>query len=246
MLLWSAFGGAGDLVAVFLLLSLGSLVLYFGLAGASSYLSYRRFHRASVPQSKERQQAHQAIGLSVISVFGNAALTSPVLVLILQGASRVYFHVADYGWAYLVFTIAALLLFTETLVYWIHRALHLRALYNWIHRYHHAFRTPTPWVSLAFHPLDSFAQAVPYHLFAFLFPVHIGVYAAALFLVTLWTFAIHEPVSFFPNSWLNFASHHELHHTCNKYNYGQFFTLWDRIGNTYRHPPTEVASAQLR
>ena len=59
--------------------------------------------------------------------------------------------------------------FTETLVYWVHRSLHHPLLYRALHRYHHEFREPTPWVSMAFHPLDSFAQGAPYHLFALLF-----------------------------------------------------------------------------
>jgi lathosterol oxidase len=194
----------------------------------------------------EPQKVRQAIYLSVLTVFGNTALTSPILVLILRGSSRVYYHVADHGWVYLVFTFAVLVVVADTLIYWIHRALHMRAPYKWIHRYHHAFRTPSPWASLALHPLEAFVQGLPYHLFVFLFPLHIGVYAVFLFLTILWSFASHEPGTLFSNGWLIFPSHHELHHTCNKYNYGQFFTFWDRIGNTYRHPQTETPSAQSR
>jgi lathosterol oxidase len=35
---------------------------------------------------------------------------------------------------------------------------------------------------------------------------------------------------------INNTSHHTVHHWFQKYNLGQFFTLWDRIGGTYRSP----------
>lgn len=35
---------------------------------------------------------------------------------------------------------------------------------------------------------------------------------------------------------VNGSAHHSDHHTAYNYNYGQYFTLWDRIGGSYRHP----------
>ena len=107
---------------------------------------------------------------------GNVLLTAPIHWAILSGHSRVYFAVDDHGVAWLIASVVLVLLVTETLIYWIHRALHLRWLYARLHRQHHAFRRPTPWVSNAFHPLDSFMQAAPTHLCAFLFPMHAAVY----------------------------------------------------------------------
>jgi lathosterol oxidase len=244
MPLCTTFGQLDDLPTMFLLLWLGTLLLYLGVAGASQCLMWIK--AKSVPGTKiGSKQIGKAISLSLVSIGCNSVIITPVVVLVVRGSTRAYFTVSDYGWGYLLFSIVFLVLFTDTLVYWIHRTLHARSLYKLVHRYHHEFRAPTPWASLAFHPLDAFAQALPYHLFAFLFPIHVGVYAAALMVVTLWTFLIHEPPLFFPEGWPNFAAHHAIHHTCNKYNYGQFFSFWDRIGNTYRHPKTDVHAAGL-
>jgi lathosterol oxidase len=233
MPLCTSFGRPDDLPTIFLVLWLGTLLLYFGLAGASQLLIWIK--GAAEPGEKSGSiKIGKAIGLSLVSIACNGVMITPVIVLVARGSSRAYFAVSDYGWGYLLFSIVFLLVFTDTLVYWIHRALHARWLYKFVHRYHHDFRAPSPWASLAFHPLDAFAQALPYHLFAFLFPIHIGVYVGALIVVTLWTFLIHEPPLFFPKGWPNFASHHAIHHTLNKFNYGQYFSLWDRIGNTYR------------
>jgi lathosterol oxidase len=38
------------------------------------------------------------------------------------------------------------------------------------------------------------------------------------------------------DSFLNGAAHHTVHHREFNYNYGQYFTLWDRIGGSYKRP----------
>ncbi len=88
--------------------------------------------------------------------------------------------------------------------------------------------------SLSFHPLDSFAQGVPYHLCAFLFPLHIWLYHGLVAFVTVWTILIHDRIRW---TTLNFANHtgcHTVHHWYGWYNFGQYFTFWDRLCGTYR------------
>ena len=38
------------------------------------------------------------------------------------------------------------------------------------------------------------------------------------------------------SSVINSAGHHTVHHSKFNYNYGQYFTLWDRIGGSYYEP----------
>ena len=38
---------------------------------------------------------------------------------------------------------------------------------------------------------------------------------------------------------INSAAHHTIHHLEFNYNYGQYFTLWDRIGGSYKRPDHE-------
>jgi lathosterol oxidase len=247
MLSLSSFLRADNILSMFLALSLASLGLYFGLAGASHVLSFLRNKAVPAPAKKSAARKDgKAIGLSVLMVLGQALLTAPLVLLVVRGSSRVYFAVEDFGWGYLCFSVGALLFFTETLEYWTHRALHVPWLYKLLHRHHHTFSTPSSWASFAFHPLDGFLQALPYHLFAFLFPIHVVVYAAGLIVVTLWTFLIHEPEPLFADGFLNGTSHHEVHHSCNKYNYGQYFTFWDRLLKTYRDPKADGRAAVIR
>jgi lathosterol oxidase len=236
-----------DFLAALLVLVLGSLLLYFTLAGASYFIFFvwkkeRFFPGKTLP----RHYVRKAIRLSLLCILGNAVITAPIAELIHRGHSQVYFAVDDHGWGYLVLSLVGLVAFTETLVYWIHRWLHHPVLYKALHKYHHEFREPTPWASMAFHPLDSFAQALPYHLFAFLFPIHVAVYVGCVVVVSLWTFLIHDQLTLFPWAFVNYSAHHTLHHTANKYNYGQFFTFWDRLAGTYRSPLTMAKRSSPR
>jgi lathosterol oxidase len=223
----------------FLLLFVGGLSFY-PLAAGTSYLHYHVLRKKRFFPGEERENDRGQIveewRWTFYNVLGNAVLTAPVHHLIVEGHSRVYFDVAERGLPYLFCSVAAVLVFTEIAVYWVHRGLHHPAVYRHIHLPHHRFRVPSPWTSLAFHPLDGFAQALPHHLCAFLFPVHVGVYAFFVVFLQIWSTAIHERVSFVRWGFINYTAHHTLHHKMNKHNYGQFFTVCDRIFGTYKDP----------
>lgn len=225
----------------FFLLFLGGL-LFYPVTSGTSFLYYRVFRRdryfASDQENlaKEQGQRNTEWLWAFYNVLGNAVLTAPIHHWIVTGKSRVYTDVADYGYPYLALSVVLVLLVTEPAVYWAHRILHHPYLYKRIHLHHHQFRVPSPWTSMAFHPLDSFMQAVPHHLCAFLFPMHAGVYLFFIMFLQLWSTFIHERVTFVRWGFINHTAHHTLHHKANKYNYGQFFTVCDRIFGTWKDP----------
>ena len=51
---------------------------------------------------------------------------------------------------------------------------------------------PTPFASYAFHPLDGHLQAIPYHLFVYMFPMHKLTFLALFLFVNVWTVSIHD------------------------------------------------------
>jgi lathosterol oxidase len=236
--------GGPSLFAVFGALLLGGWAFYASLAGLSYLVFFRwgrrRFHPDYRPDAVENKKA---IRWAMISLAGNAVLTAPIHLAILRGHTKVYFDAAERGWAWLAASVLLYLVVTETLIYWIHRALHHPLLFRRLHAKHHEFRLPTPLVSVAFHPLDSFLQALPHHLCIFLFPVHLGVYGAFLGFVTVWAVLIHDRLTWVPFGLVNYTGHHTAHHLHVRCNYGQFFTLWDRAAGTYRSPADLPASA---
>lgn len=126
------------------------------------------------------------------------------------------------------------LIWTDCFVYWIHRFLHTFPwLYQNVHKEHHVWKIPTPWASCAFHPLDGWAQSVPYLVFPYLFPVQKHQYMIMYAFVKMWSVSIHDRFNVADNWLVNGASHHDIHHRRFDYNYGQYFTFWDRIGKSH-------------
>nr|KAF6404046.1 sterol-C5-desaturase [Molossus molossus] len=108
-----------------------------------------------------------------------------------------------------------------------------------VHKPHHVWKVPTPFASHAFHPVDGFLQSLPYHIYPFVFPLHKVVYLGLYILVNIWTISIHDGDFRVPRilrPFINGSAHHTDHHMFFDYNYGQYFTLWDRIGGSFKNP----------
>jgi lathosterol oxidase len=237
-----ALGIVTSIPGLFILQVVFGLILYFGLSALSYWYFFvlRKEHYFPGEGRPDPAEIKKAMKLAVFGTVGNAILGTPFQYLIFHGHGRVYYHVSERGWPYYFGSAIVFLAITETLVYWAHRFLHHPVLYKKLHLLHHEYRRPTPWVSMAFHPLDSFAQALPHYLCAMFMPVHISIYAAFLVYVMLWTFFIHDRVSWVRHPLINYTAHHSLHHLYNKYNFGQFLTVWDRLAGTYRDPVQET------
>lgn len=195
----------------------------------------------------DNEQIRNEVWVSTWSLFLMAGMTACVDMYFLLGGSRLYDNIDDMGWTYFLLSPIFFLFFTDTLIYWIHRILHWPSVY-WLHKLHHAYKETTPWSAFSFHPLDGFAQSVPYHLYVFFFPMHSRLYMATLAVVGLWTVNIHDRMTL--RLWgVNGAAHHTIHHTKFNYNYGQYLTFWDRAFGTFKDPyaqwPYELDEAKL-
>lgn len=216
---------------------LNGLLLYAALSGLSYwYFFVKKKDKYHPKYKKDAKKIKLSWKWAVLSLAGNALVVAPLHLLILKNKTKIYYNIGDYSIWWLLASILIYLFVTETMIYWTHRWLHLKKPYRMFHYYHHQFRLPTPWASVAFHPLDSFAQALPHHLIMFLIPINIYVYLGFLTFVTVWAVMIHDRVSFINWKVINYTGHHTAHHFYNNYNFGQFFTFWDRIGGTYKDP----------
>lgn len=232
----AAHGGLVGLIVFQIVTALG--LGFLGSAASYSWFFVRGRARFNPDFVADPKMIRRACGWAVLGITGGTLLAAPMQLALFAGWGQAYFRVEDHGWGYLALSVVMLLVFTETMVYWTHRALHLPWLFRRIHVRHHQFREPTPWAAFAFHPIDAFAQAFPYHVAAFVFPLHVGVYTVAMSLVMVWSISIHDRVTVTPFRWLLYAGHHSLHHLHSRYNLGQYFTFWDRLGGTYRCPST--------
>ncbi|KAJ5183855.1 hypothetical protein N7492_001471 [Penicillium capsulatum] len=225
-------------------LSLFLLIWGFGMAMylVGSFILYHTLfdkrllqHPRYLP-NQIRQEIHQ--GLSAMPVM--AVLTVPFFIAEIRGWSKLYDFSGDSPfWGYTLLQYPLFVCFTDSGIYWIHRGLHHPLVYRWLHKPHHKWVVPTPYASYAFHPLDGWAQSLPYHIFPFIFPLQKCAYLGLFTFVTMWTLLIHDAEYLATSEIINSASCHTMHHLYFNYNYGQYITFWDRIGGTYRRPEAD-------
>ncbi|EIW68066.1 hypothetical protein TREMEDRAFT_45020 [Tremella mesenterica DSM 1558] len=224
-------------ISIFLIAMFGAYVLYF----LFSYISYQLLFDKRLRHHPKflKDQEWLEIKSSLIAVPTIDVLTLPWFLGEVRGKSMLYEKVEDYGWMYLCSSVILYLVFTDFLIYWIHRLEHHPRVYKYIHKPHHKWIVPTPWAALAFHPLDGYAQSLPYHIFVFLFPMQKYVYLTLFVLVQLWTIIIHDAdmiTGSWWEKWLNSPAHHTLHHLYFTCNYGQYFVWADEYFDSHRAP----------
>ena len=73
-------------------------------------------------------------------------------------------------------------------------------------------------------------------------------YLGLYIVVNVWSTSIHDGYFVVPggtllNSAINGAANHTMHHLMFNCNYGQYFTLWDRIGGSYVEPTAKLMAS---
>ncbi len=175
---------------------------------------------------------------------GWSALTSAifaitgVLTIILwqKGFTGIYADWTSMPWWYLPLSLGLVLLIHETYYYWAHRWMHKPSVFRYVHKVHHDSRKTTSWTAFSFHPLESILQAVIIPLIIVVIPMHVSVLVVWLVLMTFSGTLNHAGIEIFPagfnrskiGKWLIGSTHHDLHHKQFRYNYGLYFTFWDR------------------
>ncbi|KAI9882743.1 MAG: COPII coat Sec23p-Sfb3p heterodimer component [Watsoniomyces obsoletus] len=214
-------------------------VIYFLCATLSYIFVFDKttFSHPRFLKNQIRQEIRQAMAaIPVMSI-----LMAPAFVAETRGYAKMY-DTPEEGpgqwYTYLQFPL--FIIFTDFFIYWIHRGLHHPLIYKRLHKPHHKWIMPSPYASHAFHPLDGYCQALPYHIFPFLFPMQKVAFLALFVFINIWTIMIHDGEYVANSSIINGAACHTMHHLYFNYNYGQFTTLWDRLGGSYRPPNPEL------
>jgi sterol desaturase/sphingolipid hydroxylase (fatty acid hydroxylase superfamily) len=105
---------------------------------------------------------------------------------------------------------------------------------------HHDSNITSPWTAFSFHPLEGLLQAFFLPLLLLLMPMHLYVLIIQLSFMTLSSVVNHLDIELYPKKfsehfigkWLIGATHHSLHHKQFKYNFGLYFTFWDKWKKT--------------
>eukprot|EP01117_Protostelium_nocturnum_P003702 TRINITY_DN14983_c0_g1_i3.p1 TRINITY_DN14983_c0_g1~~TRINITY_DN14983_c0_g1_i3.p1 ORF type:complete len:275 (+),score=50.84 TRINITY_DN14983_c0_g1_i3:135-959(+) len=227
-----------QMACAYLLLTFGGYFMYLTGAGLSWLFVFDKNLRKEKRFLKNQELKEIALSLYSIPVM---AIPSCLIFLgEMRGWSQLHEDpiVGVQGWISVAVQVVFYLAFTDMLIYFIHRGLHLPWFYVNIHKPHHKWIVTSPFSSHAFHPMDGFAQSLPYHIYAYIFPFNKFVYIALFVVVNYWTISIHDGFGMYSGQVLNGSDHHVIHHRQFNYNYGQYFTFWDRLCGTHRKPTT--------
>jgi len=153
-----------------------------------------------------------------------------------KGMTKKYDLIADFGTPYFLFSIILMIVLHDAYFYWTHRLIHHPALFPYVHRTHHKFKTPTPWASFAFHPWEAVISLGIVPLIIFTIPFHQGALVCFISFMVLNNVLIHLGYEI-RGLWLskiqNSSAEHDRHHLKGHGNYGLYFTIWDRLMGTY-------------
>ncbi len=172
------------------------------------------------------------------------SLTGVGIVLgVMYGVYTVYMDFETAGIGYLAISLAAIIVAHDAYFYWTHRLMHHPRLFHFFHRTHHRSVTPTPFAAYAFSVPEALLMAMFTPLWLLLVPMHaFGLFLFMAFMIIRNVMG-HAGVELMPRAladsrlfgWINATTHHDLHHSSFHYNYGLYFTWWDRLMGT-EHP----------
>lgn len=145
------------------------------------------------------------------------------------------------GWAAL--SLALMIVAHDAWFYWTHRAMHDRRLFRTFHRRHHRSHNPSPFTAYSFDLAEATVQASFVPLWVIVVPTPWPVVGLFVLHQIVRNTLGHSGFELFPArrdgrplfDFLTTTTHHDMHHAEAGWNYGLYFTWWDRMMGT-EHP----------
>ncbi|MEP6616543.1 MAG: sterol desaturase family protein [Ginsengibacter sp.] len=221
---------------------IGRYFLFTGIFYGLFYkLSFKRFKgrklnsRKYYPSQFKKEVMWSMVTSAIFAISGAATI-----VLWQKGYTRIYSQVNEYGWVYLPLSLLLFLFLHETFYYWLHRWMHIPRIFRIVHKVHHDSHITSPFTAFSFHPLEGLLQAIFLPAVFLFLPMHYSIIITVLTIMTFSSIINHLNVEIYPvnfhrhaiGRWLIGATHHSLHHKQFKYNYGLYFTFWDKVTKT--------------
>lgn len=222
------------------LIAAGALTLILWLCG--KFFDIRRIQNRKATRADYVREFSSSIRTVVFF-----ALTT-LSTLLMEEAGIVRLQLDETAPLSLAWQITLIVLGHDAYFYWMHRALHHKKLFRATHLHHHKSRTPTPWAAYSFSTWEAITEAAFVPLFLLITSLAGITYGVLAVFIFIWHMIIrnvigHAGVEIYPRSWVdnpltrwwNTTTHHDLHHSAGTYNFGLYFTWWDRWMGT-KHP----------
>ncbi|WP_372783334.1 sterol desaturase family protein [Phenylobacterium sp.] len=194
-----------------------------------------------------------ATSLRTVAIFSTVGLIAFTLerVGMLPGAA----FALRLGWSWGVASLILMILGHDAYFYWTHRAMHDPRLFRAFHRRHHRSHNPSPFSAYSFDVAEAAVMAAFVPIWMLLVPTSWPVVGLFMLHQIVRNTIGHCGYELFPANaegrpllgFLTTVTHHDLHHAQAGWNYGLYFSWWDRWMGT-EHPEylTRFAAASGR
>ncbi len=150
---------------------------------------------------------------------------------------------ANWGPAWFWISLALMIVAHDAFFYWSHRLMHDPRLFRRFHRRHHKSMSPSPFTAYSFDLGEAAVMASFVPLWMLLVPTQWPVVGLFMLHQIVRNTLGHSGYELMPArsdgrpmvDWLTTTTHHDLHHAQAGWNYGLYFTWWDRLMGT-EHP----------
>ena len=150
---------------------------------------------------------------------------------------------ATWGPAWFWASLALMIVGHDAYFYWAHRLMHDPRLFRVFHRRHHKSMNPSPFTAYSFDLGEAAVMASFVPLWLILVPTPWGVSGLFMLHQIVRNTLGHSGYELMPAAkggrplfdFLTTTTHHDLHHAQAGWNYGLYFTWWDRLMGT-EHP----------
>jgi Delta7-sterol 5-desaturase len=202
-------------------------------------LGRRKIQVRSASRADINREIRTSLRTAVIFSLNGAAIVFGAV----NGVFTIYTDFETAGVFYLAISVVAIIVAHDAYFYWTHRLMHHPRLYHYFHRTHHRSVTPTPFAAYAFDVPEALLMAAFTPLWLLFVPMHaFGLFLFMAFMIVRNVMG-HAGVELMPRAladsrwfgWINATTHHDMHHQSFHYNYGLYFTWWDRMMGT-EHP----------
>lgn len=179
------------------------------------------------------------IRYTILSFFLLSIVVTIDGLLLEQSFTKGYSSISEYGWIYFAFSVLILIVLYDIYFYTIHRILHHKKIYAFVHRTHHRSPTITPFGAFSINFWEAFFEFLFLPAMIFLIPLHSAALLIFISVYVIFNSYVHSGYEILPKFWvttpfkyINTSVHHNLHHSKLKYNFGLFTNFLDRIFKT--------------
>ncbi|OYX46908.1 MAG: sterol desaturase [Alphaproteobacteria bacterium 32-64-14] len=178
------------------------------------------------------------IGISMFLLEGAGLLPGPALA-------------AQGGLVWATASLVLMVMAHDAYFYWSHRLMHDPRLFRRLHRRHHRSHNPSPFTAYSFDLGEAVVMASFVPLWMIVVPTSWGVLSLFMLHQIVRNTLGHSGYELMPATstgkpmvdFLTTTTHHDLHHAEAGWNFGLYFTWWDRMMGT-EHPEYHARFAQ--